>query len=740
MTRAAVLLLVRGAACALLGARARGSAASVATRATWRLRAPVATRVLATAPDAPAPPAPPASAPEPLPYAALAEVLARMDEESSRLRIISELSSLFHRVMAGSPHDLVPTLQLATAQLGPSASGIELGMGDIGMISAIAEAAAVEPAEVKLAYERCGDLGLVARELRPPSGGDAAPPGPGGVLTVREVLRIALEIAETGGNGAVERKASLVAGLLRAAPCGSSRLFLVRTLLGRLRVGASEATVLSALGRARLALELGLAPGEHPDALAARAAEQGVRTAFRRLPNLVELCAALLAGPLEDLEQRTAPRHALPVQPMLQTAVASVDEALGRLRGAPASFEFKYDGERVQVHLQRGGAAEGGPAVGAGCAQQDVQVEVFSRSCENVTFKFEAVCEGARGWLSAGTSAAIFEAEAVAVDKGSGRILPFALVTRRPRKPPKGGGAKAAGGVPSGGADGVAQLCLFAFDLLSLDGASALGLPFGERRQLLRSRLLPTDGSLQFAQSLDSGEPAEIAAFMGEALAAGCEGLMIKSLEPGGSAYEPGHRSVRNFKLKRDYLSGQVDTFDLVPVGAYLGKGKRAGQFGAFLLACRSGSETGGGEALQTVCKLGSGFSEQDTAQITAAFKEQGLCEATPPPELELGKIPPGRQPDVWLRPSAVWEVLAAEISPSPTYSAASGPAGKRGLALRFPRFVRARDDKRVRDATLASQIASAYAQQLASSGAPADEARADVADAASPAEEPTRL
>jgi DNA ligase-1 len=168
---------------------------------------------------------------------------------------------------------------------------------------------------------------------------------------------------------------------------------------------------------------------------------------------------------------------------------------------------------------------------------------------------------------------------------------------------------------------------------------------------------------------------------------------------------------VRSFKLKRDYLAGQVDSFDLVPVGAYWGKGKRAGRYGAFLLACRA--EEAGGEALQTVCKLGSGFSDADVDGLAAWFAANGLVRDSPAPELDLGAMAKGRQPDVWLEPAAVWEVLAAEISESPTYSAARAPGG-RGLALRFPRFVRARDDKRVRDASVGAQIMSAYAAQLA--------------------------
>jgi len=344
-----------------------------------------------------------------------------------------------------------------------------------------------------------------------------------------------------------------------------------------------------------------------------------------------------------------------------------------------------------------------------------VQVAVFSRSCENVTFKFTSAMAHAADWLPSSTSSLIFEAEAVAFDRENERLLPFAMIARRPRKAPTPKAAKAAAakaaasGAPPESA--LSAICLFAFDLLSLNGHSALALPFVERRRWLHAALLSTAGYVQFAAGVDTADPSAVPALMEAALAAGCEGLMIKSLDVAASAYEPGFRSVRNFKLKRDYLDGQVDTFDLVPVGAYMGKGKRAGRFGAFLLACVAEGEAGQAGGLQTVCKCGSGFSDAEMDQMTAFFKDNGLCVDAPAPELELGKLARARQPDVWLRPEAVWEVLAAEISPSPTYSAASGQSGGRGVALRFPRFIRVREDKRVRDATRAEQIRSALEQ-----------------------------
>jgi DNA ligase-1 len=130
------------------------------------------------------------------------------------------------------------------------------------------------------------------------------------------------------------------------------------------------------------------------------------------------------------------------------------------------------------------------------------------------------------------------------------------------------------------------QVCLFAFDILYLNGEPLLKKPLGERRRLLRESFREVEGTFAFATSRDVSDTEEILSFLNEAVAASCEGLMVKTLEAGGATYEPDKRSHKWLKVKKDYIAGMTDSLDLVPIGAFHGRGKRTGVYGAYLLAC----------------------------------------------------------------------------------------------------------------------------------------------------------
>jgi len=200
----------------------------------------------------------------------------------------------------------------------------------------------------------------------------------------------------------------------------------------------------------------------------------------------------------------------------------------------------------------------------------------------------------------------------------------------------------------------------------------------------------------------------------------GCEGLMVKMLESDASYYEPSRRSVNWLKvpicsaipivwilmvssqLKKDYLAGVGDSLDLVVVGGYHGKGKRTHVYGAFLLACYDSDS----EEFQTICKIGTGFSEDILQTHYNALMPLELSKVRG--DVKVG----GAKPDVWFEPKIVWEVLTADLSMSPIYTAAQGLVEERGISLRFPRFVRVRDDKGADDATGPEQIAEMYERQ----------------------------
>ncbi|KAH9629935.1 hypothetical protein HF086_017450 [Spodoptera exigua] len=262
-----------------------------------------------------------------------------------------------------------------------------------------------------------------------------------------------------------------------------------------------------------------------------------------------------------------------------------------------------------------------------------------------------------------------------------------------------------------------------------------------------------TAGEWQFATSRDCTTVDEVQQFMEEAVKNSCEGLMVKALSGEQARYDiarrshnwlkvcsdpiplPGHRlrpllqCNASPQLKKDYLDGVGDTLDLVVIGAYLGRGKRAGVFGGFLLACRDPDS----EQYQALCKLGTGFSDDQLRDLTAELRPLQL--AAPRAYYSAGAAP-----DVWLDAAAVWEVRAADLSLSPAHRAAIGRvAPDKGISLRFPssqvascpaairsvsvqwvveytvrmrRFVRVRPDKRPEQATTAAQVADMYLAQ----------------------------
>jgi len=228
-------------------------------------------------------------------------------------------------------------------------------------------------------------------------------------------------------------------------------------------------------------------------------------------------------------------------------------------------------------------------------------------------------------------------------------------------------------------------------------------------------------GRLEFAANLTTSEIDDIQIFLSSAMKNQCEGLMVKSLDK-NSSYTPFKRSYSWLKVKKDYMEGVTDSLDLVPIGGYYGKGKRLGCYGAFLLACYDEEN----EEYQTICKIGTGFSDEMLVQHSN-FLQPHVIEAPKFYYRYGGKSGSEEsenntssnlsnnslKPDVWFEPCQVWEVKTADLSISPNYMAAQGlvdPA--KGVSLRFPRFIRIREDKSPEDATTTAQVAQMYQQQ----------------------------
>ncbi|CCL99545.1 uncharacterized protein FIBRA_01563 [Fibroporia radiculosa] len=611
---------------------------------------------------------------EPIPYAALTKVFSLIEATTKRLEKTALLTAFFllviQRSAKGDTESMLQAVYLCINRLSPDYIGIELGIGESLLIKAIGESTGRSLAVVKSELKKEGDLGLVAMNSKN-SQKTLFKPKP---LTVPFVFTNLKDIALSTGHSSQNKKVSIITKLLAACQ-GSEAKYIVRSLEGKLRIGNAERTVLVALAHAFVLAEQERANKKiNSEKLTARLEESAnvVKSVYSELPTYDLVVPALLEAGIDKLREKCKLTPGVPLKPMLAKPTKAIGEVLDRFENKRFTCEYKYDGERAQVHKL-----------------EDGTVGVFSRNSEDMSKKYPDLMEQLPNCINESTKSFVLDAEAVAIDKDTGKLMPFQELSRRKRKDVKVEDIKV-------------RVCLFAFDLLYLNGEPLLQKSLAERRLLLRDHFQRVPGEFDFAKSSDCETTEEIQAFLEESVKDGCEGLMVKMLEEDPSFYEPSRRSVNWLKLKKDYLAGVGDSLDLVVVGAYYGKGKRTNVYGAFLLACYDADA----EEYQTICKIGTGFSEEALQAHHDTLKPLETTKARA--DIKIG----GAKPDVWLEPKVVWEVLTADLSLSPIYTAAQGLVEERGISLRFPRFIRIRDDKSADDATGPEQIAEMYERQ----------------------------
>lgn len=232
---------------------------------------------------------------------------------------------------------------------------------------------------------------------------------------------------------------------------------------------------------------------------------------------------------------------------------------------------------------------------------------------------------------------------------------------------------------------------------------------FRARRDLLYKAFNEVEGEFAFAKYGNTNELDEIQTLLEESVKASCEGLMVKMLDGVESNYEPSRRSQNWLKVKKDYLAGVGDSLDLVVLGAYYGKGKRTSVYGAFLLACYNPTA----QTYETVCNIGTGFSEAVLEELHEQLSQIVIDKPKPFYTHSHGNKD---QPDVWFEARQVWEVKTADLTLSPRYKAAASQLDAtgegKGISLRFPRFLKVRDDKKADDATTSRSVADMYKRQ----------------------------
>jgi len=575
-------------------------------------------------------------------FAKVVEVYDKIGATTKRL----EMTDLLVGLLRETPkEELDKLVYLTQGRIHPDYAGIELGLAEKMVIRVLAHATGLEEARVEQMWKEKGDLGLVAEEAiaaRRQKPLESTP------LTIGKVYANLDAIARESGKGSQDRKIRLLSDLLGNATPREAK-YIVRMVIGQMRLGIADMTIVDALAAA----------------YATKADRDRVERAYNVSSDLGEVARTIGAKGLDGLEEIHL-KLFRPIRAMLAERLETLEEIFERM--GKAALEYKYDGLRVQAHVSPD------------------KIELFSRHLENITGQFPEIVAGLKAAIRG--RGAIVEGEAVPVDPNTGEFLPFQEVSRRRGR--KTEVERMAKEFP---------VTLFAFDCLLRGDEDLTARPYTERRKVLEAALTPSEG-IRHSTVRVTDDVKQAEAFFDEALQVGCEGLMAKALN---STYDAGARGFQWIKFKREYSAALSDTIDLAIVGAFAGRGKRAGTYGALLVAAYDDQA----DIFRTTCKLGTGFA--DEALLALPDKLKGAKRDHKPARVD-SKL----EPDVWFEPATVLEVRGAEITLSPVHTCAWGAIRENaGLAVRFPRFTgRWRDDKRPEDATTQKELLEMFRLQ----------------------------
>lgn len=577
----------------------------------------------------------------------LVESFEKIEATTKRL----EMTDLLVELIRDTPKDeLDSVVYLTQGKLYPDYLGVELGIAEKLAIRTIANVSGKKEETVLADYKKSGDLGITAEKMLARRTQATLTRK---ALSVRDVYETFDKIARTTGEGSVDMRIKGLGRLLSDAQPTEAK-YIIRMALGKLRLGVADMTILDALA---------VAYGGAKDTRAV------VERAYNLSSDLGYVASAVAKSGLGAMEKFQI-QIGRPIRPMASERANTAQEILERL-GGRAAAEYKYDGLRIQAHI--------GPK----------EVHLFSRRLENITSQFPDIVDLLRSAVKA--KRAILEAECVAVDPNTGEMLPFQMISQRRGR--KFDIERISEEIP---------VTLFPFDLLYFDGRDLTLQPFPKRREALDDVIRESD-HVKLARQIIVKDPEKLEAYLQEAVAMGCEGLVVKSLAD-DSIYQAGARGWLWIKYKRSYKAEIADTFDLVPVGAFAGRGKRAGSYGALLMAAYNDRK----DVFETLCKLGSGFTDKDLAELPSLLKSQIVAHRHP-------RVVSKMEPDTWFTPSLIMEVAADEITLSPLHTCGWDQIRpSSGLALRFPRFTgKWRTDKSPEQATSTKEALEMYRKQL---------------------------
>jgi DNA ligase-1 len=576
-------------------------------------------------------------------FAILAETFKKMEDTSKRLELTKLLVDLFEK----TPHELISKIvYLIQGKLRPDFEGVELGVAEKLAIRAISKSSGMPIKRIEEGYKKAGDLGRAASIILEQKAQTTFIVED---ITIERIYDTLYKIAKLEGSKSQDMKMKYISSLLNDANPLEAK-FILKILLGTLRLGIAENTVMDALATAFTG---------------AKENRELLERAYNVSSDLGKVAEISAKKGLDGVKSFQATIFN-PIRPMLAERVKSEKESIEKM-GDKFAAEYKLDGERAQLHIKND------------------EVKLFSRSLENITSYYPDIIEKIPKNLK--VNDAILEAEVVAINGDSGEFLPFQELMHRRRKYKV---EKAVLEYP---------ITVNFFDLLYLNGKSCLDLVYLKRREMLQ-QILEEDEFAKLVPMTIVQNENEVEDFLENSINSGCEGLMLKMLD---APYKAGSRGSYWLKLKREYRNELGDSLDLVVIGAFFGKGRRTGIYGTLLLAAYDDQN----DTFPSICKVGTGFKDEDLDQIYQLLQDKITLKKN-------SRVSSEMEADVWFEPELVLEIIASEITLSPIHKTAFNVIRKNsGLALRFPKFTgKIRMEKTAEDASTIQEVIALYKGQ----------------------------
>ena len=576
-------------------------------------------------------------------FSIISDAFQQMEATSKRL----ELTDILVKLIQEIPENVIAkAIYLIQGKLRPNFEGVELGIAEKLVMRAMSKSSGIPLKKIEDDYNKGGDLGQTAENILQQK---IQTTFASEVITLEKVYDTLFKISKLEGKGSQEMKMKYVSSMLNDATPQESK-FILKILLGTLRLGIAENTVMDALAIAFT--------GKKEN-------REIIENAYNVSSDLGKVAEVISTGGVSEIEKFQIKLFS-PIRPMLADRIKSGEETVEKFQEKFAA-EYKLDGERAQIHKQKD------------------KIEIFSRSLEIITSYYPDIVEKISKLII--SDDVILEAEVVAMNSNSGDFLPFQELMHRRRKYEI---EEAVTKYP---------ITVNFFDVLFSDGKNCMDMRYEERRELLEKIIKQDDFARLIPMSVIESEE-EVLEVLENSINSGCEGLMLKHLD---STYRAGIRGSNWLKLKREYQNELGDSLDLVVVGAFFGKGRRTGKYGTLLLSTYNDEE----DIFPSICKVGTGFTDESLDQLYQILSPKVTLKKNP-------RIVSEMEADVWFEPELVIEIVASEITQSPIHKTALDKIKEgTGLALRFPKFTgKIRTEKNSEDASTDEEVIALYKVQ----------------------------